>query len=213
MAIQDSIKVVNGNYSLVMQNNQAYSAKLNTLLKGLPKRVLGVYAATALHNAQQLSVTKHDSSRAAANWNLQVGNSPIPQHLDPGAYGTSPIGQRGDAGSHAKRVMDYKRQFWNYYKRHGAMIPKKGGVLWSAIGVGKAGTAPVVRLYNPVFSLKFDHYAKNAFVGAPGEVSEMIKRASGGGVPLSELSRTAIPNLVRELARELRWKYAEGSIK
>jgi hypothetical protein len=101
------------------QHNQIVSANLKLSMASVPKFLLGAYAATALDTAVRL--TKHDSSRFAANWNLSVGKQgplndgnpdPIKYNESGESFGT--IGTKGDAKRFFIRVLTAKRMYYGY---------------------------------------------------------------------------------------------------
>jgi hypothetical protein len=209
-AIKGSVNFGKGGYALVVKKNSAYAEKLNTLLKGLPKKALAVYAATALDNA--IRHTKHDSSRAAANWNLEFGNGGVPTTWNPSLYGTHPVGQRGSGGTYEMATIAYKANFYGYSAEGEFKVPTATGKISKMIGVGQKGTAPVVRLYNPIFSPESLTYAKHAFpYGAP-DLTDAILSGAGGGVALSKVSKEFMPNYIRDLGRRIRTAAFTGTI-
>ena len=139
-----------------LRNNGIYVANLTAALRGLPKDIAGALAATALMMA--VDSTKHDSSRAAANWDLAVsGKMAVRTNLDPLMYGESGdrfgrIGKKGTAGRAASLVRSYKKMFYGLRQvpgMPGLWQAARGGILYEALGIGQAGT-PRVDLYNPI---------------------------------------------------------------
>lgn len=189
---------------LALKQNQAYCHKLNNLLKSIPKKALGVYAASALDVA--IRATKHDSSRAGANWNLSFGAAMPPVSWDPANYGTAPAGQRGDKGANREETLQYKAMHYGYSGASDLKTPQPGGILHVKLGIGKLGTAPTVLLYNPIFSPgeKTALYAQHAFGGGEAGVGEEVFKGEVKA-KLSELPSTFAPVLIHEMAEQVRW--------
>lgn len=171
----------------VHRRNQQYSDKLSALFIGLPRRALATAAATALHRA--ISETRHDSSRAGANWDLAIGTGSVPTEWNPAEYRqpmtrggqSSPaIGTRYDAGRHRTMVLEYKAAFYGYQPGPGGLqIPIDGGRLSRLLDVQPASAGflsrsfsaikhfisltPEVRLYNPIYSARWGMYPVSAF--------------------------------------------------
>jgi len=145
-----------GNYSLALRNNGIFVANLSNDLRGLGKDVIGALAATSLLTA--IDATKHDSSRAAANWDIAVsGRLPIRTNLVPLKYGErgdrfGKIGTKHSAGQAARIVRFYKQTYYGLQPVVGARNlwqVNRNGVLFNALGLGKQGT-PMVELFNPI---------------------------------------------------------------
>ena len=154
-----------GSYSLnlrekgaseALKNNGIFVANLSNDLRGLGKDVIGALAATSLLTA--IDATKHDSSRAAANWDLAVsGRFPVRTSLSPLRYlehGASfgKIGTKHSAGQAARIVRFYKQTYYGLQPVVGARNlwqVNRSGVLFNALGLGKQGT-PRVELFNPI---------------------------------------------------------------
>jgi hypothetical protein len=210
-SVRGSINWSKGSLRLVVKQNEVYAEKLNTLMKGLPKQVLGAYAATALNNA--IEMTKHDSSRAGANWALLFGNTAPPNSLNPKSYGSYPIGERDDHEANKAVTLKYKQDVYGYYAKYGVMIPKKDGWIYRALKIGEKGTAPVVRLYNPVITPELLRYAQNAFPSQDmSAISSSVLAGAGGGINMANMSRQFLPQLIREISAEMKTKHAQGKI-
>jgi hypothetical protein len=166
--------------------------KMTTFLFGLGKEALAEMAAASLDLAvkpQPEGGTKHDSGRAAANWDLLIGGgnpfSRSTSQLDPdvtpaAAYG---VGERGSKGAvSASAVPKIKAAAYGYTVSGNQVAVTNGGWLHQAIGVGKPGT-PQVALFNPIlFAIKAPDgsgktYAENAFPGLDAAMSSIDKKA------------------------------------
>lgn len=201
---------VRGTKHMAYRNNDMYAEKLGTFIKGLPKAVLGAYAATALNNA--ILETFYDSSRAGANWNLKIGNAPPPTNWDPKKYKEFPVGERGtwSEKSH-KDTLNYKAFIYGYKTVNGFQVPIKGMFLHASLGIGVKGTAPRVVLYNPIFSPEYMPYVKNAFGSSSEEILTRIARGEKG-VPIDQIDKSFLPLYIQELASEIKKAHASGRI-
>lgn len=197
MAIRSSVKLVGKGVTATIRENEMYIHNLKQYLYGIPKKAAGVVAATMLHKAMDREKTVHDSSRAAANWNLVFGSSPPPAEWDPKVYNQHPIGDRGDNGKNAAAVMEYKQGYYGYHWDGKFATPKEGGKIHSALRVGKGGSLPQIHLYNPIFTAQSD-YTKNAWGESNADASVLA------GVVLSEVSQDFMPKYLHELARRLK---------
>ena len=149
---------------LAQKHNAMYTANLKIALDGLPKYVIGTFAATVLDKA--VRVTKHDSGRFAANWNLSFGSSnpdPVPSPLIYGETGPKfgSIGEKGDQ-KFRLAVMMAKRTYYGYRKgtgdfmalTKGLLAEKLFGASFSKANKGSPGAytgspPPRIVLYNP----------------------------------------------------------------
>lgn len=189
-----------GGLMATIKANETYIHNLKQYLYGIPKKAAGVVAATLLHkamDAENRKTTVHDSSRAAANWNLVFGASPPPAEWDPKTYNQHPAGGRGDSGLNASAVSEYKQGYYGYKWDGKFAIPNEGGKIHSALRVGQSGALPQIHLYNPIFTPQSD-YTKHAW----GE-----KNADGSllaGVVLSQVSNDYMPKYIHEIAKKLR---------
>ena len=101
------------------QHNQIVSANLKLSMAAVPKFLLGAYAGTALDQA--IRVTKHDSSRFAANWNLAIGQQallnegrPFPHDYNKSDESFGTVGTKGDKRRFFLRVLTAKRMYYGY---------------------------------------------------------------------------------------------------
>lgn len=206
------------NLERAMRNNELFAMNLKQGLEAIPKKVLGVLAATALDRS--IRKTKHDSSRAAANWDLSIGGYGLRQDLSPSSYKQSgaswgSIGERYDAGAFEATVLGAKALFYGYGEsgKGGAgesvfLEPEKGGRLASSLRIGQSGEAPSVYLFNPVMSManarmdKSGHtYAYNAFFGSEAgpDVAQSTVQLVGNGY---------VPYLVKQINQQVKWAFA-----
>jgi hypothetical protein len=151
-----------------IKNNNAVFLALTRQVQRLGKKTLAAMSAAALDGAMESDSTKHDSSRAAANWHLVVGGQTpygsVSSGLNPSEYEDArfDIGKRGDEGKKKPDVINQKRHAYAYEGSGTATRATQGGWLYDAIGVGKSGT-PGVHLYNAVTT--DPKYARNALPG------------------------------------------------
>jgi hypothetical protein len=199
------------------KNNELFAANLKDGLKAMPKLVLGVTAATALDRA--IRETKHDSSRAAANWDLSFGGSGVRTSLSPSAYGERPAGQRGDRGTNENVVLAHKVMYYGYAPVDGGsglFEPEAGMRLYKSLRIGLSGEAPAVILFNPVMNIDNarrdggpEHggntYAYNAFYGEQGDIV-------GTGAVTSLVGNGYIPVMVKEISQQVRWATANKKL-
>lgn len=168
-------KLSHGQYRAIDEDNKLFLMNFSAALKGAGKLALGVAAAEGLHMAIT-EATKHDSSRAAANWDLGFRGN-VRQTLQPARYGENPAGFRGDEGMNKERVWAYKTMVYGIEKKSTNFgrwwAPIEGQRLWSELGIGQLGGTPRVDLYNPLLGnvvARADGqgrtYAYNAFGGS-----------------------------------------------
>jgi len=130
---------------------------------GYAKAIQAEIVAIALDNA--IINTHKDSGRAAANWNLSIGTSPIPEQLDPSKYYQTgdkfgKIYGRGDGiGDDDITARKAKGSYYGY--RANASC-SENGYLYEVLGVKKKGGIKTVFIYNPVLTI--GKYAGNARV-------------------------------------------------
>lgn len=202
-----------------IRNNELFAMNLKQGLDAVPKKVLGVFSVTALDRA--IRKTRHDSSRAAANWDLSVGGHGFREALSPARYGESgsswgAIGERYDAGAYEAAVLGAKALFYGYGEAASGLgggepiflEPEKGGFISSSLRLGQSGEAPTVYLFNPVMSManaRMDRagrtYAYRAFSGeeAGPEVVQSTVQMIGS---------TYIPYLVKQINQQVKWAFA-----
>ena len=143
-----------GNIRADMAKNGIFVANLSASIRSVPKYVTAALAANSL--AHVILATKHDSSRAAANWKLSVSGVGLHPFLDPSDYheaGPSwgAIGGRGDLGANAEAVMQYKMMYYGISKSASSTLFEvdKGGRIFNQLGVGQQGNYRI-DLFNPV---------------------------------------------------------------
>lgn len=144
---------------VVLAKNDLFTANLTAAIRGFGKHALGALAAEALHMAI-MDGTKHDSSRAAANWDLAFSGRNMRTNLDPAHYMNSsrkgedtslaPIGFRGDDGANKQAVWDYKQMVYGIQHANGFYSAKKGGWIRDELGIGLPNQPPRVELFNPI---------------------------------------------------------------
>ena len=188
-----------GNIREAMAKNGIFVANLSASLRSVPKYVTAALAANSLVNV--ILATKHDSSRAAANWNLSVSGVGLHTFLDPAYYheageswGT--IGGRGDLGANEETVLRYKMMYYGISKSASSTLFEvdKGGRIFNQLGVGQQGNYRI-DLFNPILgdlnprragANQTGHtYAYYAFDGEDAEVFtpglEEVRESIGNG--------------------------------
>jgi hypothetical protein len=210
-----------GNIDEDLKENGIYVANITAAIKSVPKYVLGALAANALLQVISMG-TKHDSSRAAANWDLAISSyAPVRTYLHPLAYGESSptfgrIGEKGSAGEFKGQVLRYKQTFYGIGPVPGGVYQAKpGGLLYNAMGIGKQGT-PRVDLFNPIAGdlnqrRAGDHYvgktyAYYAFRGAMDSTLPGLEKAH------QDIGNGYIPYLLQSLATFIKGRHAKGAI-
>jgi hypothetical protein len=197
-----------GSLSVAKNANNLYAANLSALMSGMGKQLLGAFASEVLMEAI-LHGTKHDSSRAAANWDLSLSGSGMHTGLIPHDYGTNPIGKKGDEGAYKYITLEYKRMVYGINDYGDFFTPKEGGMLHTALGIGKSGSAPRVELFNPIMSPNQERrqgwgedrgtgatYAFNAFFG--GQPIQMLEVNAQ-----SRIGNAFIPWMIARINRQL----------
>lgn len=181
------------NVSAELKKNEMLAQRLCSALSRIPRKTLGVYAATALDIA--VKATKIDSARAAANWNLSFGSYSPDSSWNPAAYegsvnGMGTIGKRGDrqAGiEHRERILGYKAYYYGYDKEASYKVPIKGGYIDRMLRISETSsgfgrllslfqTSPVVTLYNPITSN--EKYMINAGIRAAEDIADETNAAA-----------------------------------
>ena len=203
---------------LAQKKNEMLAANLKASMHGMPKRALGIFAASVLDMA--IKETLHDSSRFAANWELSFGTNNLREKVFPFEYGqTTPsagtIGSRESGGAARDAVTGAKQVYYGYSPANstGISIVNEGGRIYEWLNLGgnwlkrTLSPAPKVQLYNPL--LRGDamwkdggghSYAFNALKGIEGGgalfagADEMTQRV-GNAVVLMEILR--LQNIVR----------------
>ena len=150
-------------YRRAVKNNEAFFVSLTRAVYRSGKVVAGTMAARALVAA--MDNTYHDSSRAAANWELEVDGANARGHKSdtfmPDTYGdsSSAIGWRDSAGEYKGMVIGRKKTNYGITGKGTDAVMGKGGWLWRAIRVGEKGT-PAIKLWSPLGMIPA--YARNA---------------------------------------------------
>lgn len=150
----------------IVRANKFYVENLKTALYAIPKYAAGSLAASALDAAVML--TKHDSGRFAANWNLSL-NGRIPDKMpDPLRYETSgpkfgALNKRGSRKFNLAVIMA-KRAYYGYKPGTQGFMQITNGRLAAALykglsnaegtkinirGANRGGATPKILLYNP----------------------------------------------------------------
>jgi hypothetical protein len=153
------------NFAAIRNHNAAFIAQVSAGLNRLPAELLAVYAVNVLELAVSKAVTKHDSSRFAANFDLMFDRDSYRAHLQPAKYGDH-IGKKGDSGKYFLAVLMAKRRHYGYKKgRSGILEFTKTGMIANKMrlpeatvhaetkgGYAKLKTVPTVELFNPIMS-------------------------------------------------------------
>jgi len=153
------------NFEAIRKHNSAFIANVTAGLNRIPAELTAVYAVNVLELAISKAVTKHDSSRFAANFDLMFDRDSYRAHLQPSQYGDH-IGQKGDSGRYFLAVLMAKRRHYGYKKgrsgilefdRRGMIankmrLPEAGTHTETKGGYAKLKTVPTVELFNPIMS-------------------------------------------------------------
>ena len=186
---------------LAIRSNQTVIKRLTNEFKKLGKRTLGIGAAAALEAAMTAPATKHDSSRAAANWDINIaGKNPYRRlniQIAPKYYANHQehgprekrvyeIGKRGDKGKNAGNVRSRKRKRYGYLKGGkdggGAKVKvAEGSWIFNNLEINKPGRK-AVHLFNPIMG-RIPDYAENAFPGYAEFRSNVLGRIIGSAKP------------------------------
>ena len=189
------------------KRNKKYLLNVRKGLDDLSKNLLATLAANALNHAitaAPAGPTVHDSSRFAANWDLSLKAGAIRVAIDPAKYlqaGESygAVGKKGDGGKYKDAVKSAKAAFYGYTaSSHGHVEVIVGGRIHAALGVGKAGAAPSVYLYNPIIG-RIGPYTKNALGGHDISVSPGLRTS----MPY-EVGKKALGVSLTKLYRDLK---------
>lgn len=156
-----------GAYALALKNNQMYAQHLSRSIAGTGKKVANVFAASALR--QVVEATVHDSSRAAANWDLAFSGMGLRDFWAPMRYNTPPIGERGSSGSQKQAVIAWKMDWYAIEPMAGGLYrPTTGGRMAQFSRMCGAGAGASLQLFNPILNKatpKAELYARYAFSG------------------------------------------------
>lgn len=141
-------------------HNQAIANSLRAEMVGFAKQIQARAASFAMKAA--VEETHRDSGRAAANWSLSFGTKAVDEAWSPAKYGDEipvggQVGQRGD-GVGSSGILAAKGSYYGFNGSTGE--PEPEGYLETMLGVGKAGQAKTVFLYNPI--LNTDIYKERA---------------------------------------------------
>jgi hypothetical protein len=184
-----------------LRHNNTLFASLTNAVSGLGKKTLAAASAAALSGAMTNRNTKHDSSRAAANWDLEVGHSnpygkSVSGGLNPSQYHDQEfgVGGRGDQGSNQGQVAEIKAQRYGYSGYGANTTVSENSWLYNALGVGQKGR-PAVYLFNPVSTVK--GYAENALTGAAQVASTLAPGAKAAGKIAAFEEARRISGLIR----------------
>jgi hypothetical protein len=217
------IKQVKGGHALALDKNEVFVANLTSALYEIPKRLVGALAATTLTKA--IYATKHDSSRAGANWDLALFGENIRHTLSPSVYEQPlgfgmAIGKKGSMGANTEYVVFYKHMFYGIDNGAGGwQEPFKGGLLYDAIGIGNRTSIPKIELYNPIIGANpatarrsgGSHdkatYAFNAFYGGLEAVMPDMKASA------DQIGNGYLPHLIMKLNRALTTAKATGTFR
>lgn len=213
------LKYGRGGYKTVVKQNEMFIMNLTQGLKDMPRQILNIAAAEALDMAVNEG-TKHDSSRAAANWDLELPARPIRHTMAPYSYGEHPAGQRYDAGANKQAVWEYKKMVYGIEMTktpYGSwMQGKEGQALASSI----SSSTSQVSLYNPIMGTYArkegaDHsgntYAYNAFYFDDPELGLLTNKLSS--TIIQKIGNGFIPGAISYLNATLRTGHANLSRK
>lgn len=191
---------------VTFKKNRMFMENLKNGVKAVNKQMLGAFAAQGLHN--MVMSTHHDSSRAAANWNLSFGATMPQQTWDPAEYkgsvnGVGAIGDRGEKRGETgqdKLISEYKGMYYGYHEWNGKMLPTPGGKIWNALGIGKSGNPPKVIIYNPIMNPSMGRYPEHAF-----DMGVDLKGKGSKTMPLDDLRTGLLPKLLRDTLLQIKF--------
>jgi hypothetical protein len=193
MAYQDRLRAAT-------RRNETLFKSLKAEVQGLGKKVLGDMIAASLAEAMR-NGTKHDSSRAAANWDVQVGGAnPYGRsttELAPKEYHDTEyqIGGRGSGGSEKGGAIAEKLHRYGCDSTSNPERMIQGGWLWSALKIGESGNIQA-HLFNPV--TQYGPYGDNAIKGLE-ELRRSVAKKAKTGADLAAFRAT------KEIAKKLRF--------
>ena len=200
MAYQDRLRTA-------VRRNETLFKSLKAEVPGLGKKVLGGMVAAALAEAMR-NGTKHDSSRAAANWDVNVGNANpygrTTTELAPKEYNdtTYQIGTRGSDGNEANNAIAEKLHRYGCDSKTNPETMLQGGWLWDALKIGKPGNVQA-HLFNPVTRL--GPYGDNAIIGLE-ELRSSVKDKVRNGADLAAFKA------VKDIAIKFRFPVTYASV-
>jgi hypothetical protein len=187
----------------VFRRNHMFAMNFKKQMGSVTKQVMGTAIAYALHKA--VLATYHDSSRAAANWNIAFGGTAPAQTWYPDEYletgsNFGSIGEKGSkrgesGGDYA--IAGYKSFYYGYEADGGSGVTlSKGGRIWKELGIGEFKTPPKVIIYNPIFDPAFGPYPTRAFGSAIPKVWEDELFPQSG--PLRSKIAGMLPGLIHD---------------
>jgi len=210
-------------YQLALNKNGVYVANISAALRGIPKRVVGALAATTLVEA--INATKHDSSRAAANWELALFREKIRTTLSPAHYEQENprwgvTGSKGDKGFLRDVVLDYMKMWYGIAPGVGKWYePNPKGLLGDALGIHDFSPTPTIELFNPI--LGSAHLTRGA--GGDHSGSSYAYYAFSGGDPQSFMAGLGnakqligngyLPHLIKQLASQIKGSNTRGTFR
>lgn len=187
----------------VFRRNHMFAMNFKKQMGSVTKQVMGTAIAYTLHKA--VLATYHDSSRAAANWNIAFGGTAPAQIWDPKKYLESgpsfgTIGEKGDKRGEAgldQAIAGYKSFYYGYEADGGFGVTlSKGGRIWTELGIGEFKTPPKVIIYNPIFDPVYGPYPTRAFGSdIPKQWADDLSAQSG---PLRSKIAGMLPGLIHD---------------
>ena len=152
----------------IEKKNEGFFQSMISAIHKSGKVVAGTMAAEALITA--MNNTKHDSSRAAANWEINVGGvNPVghdPTVLNPEKYedASAAIGTRHSEGAFKGRAIGRKKVRYGIKGKAGQDVTLgENGWLWRALEIGLSREKPEIILWSALGDSKQVKYRKNAF--------------------------------------------------
>ena len=209
-------------YQLALDKNGVFVANISAALRGIPKRVVGALAATALVEA--VEKTKHDSSRAAANWQIAIHGSKVRSTLEPARYEEEGdrwgiTGQKGDKGFLRDVVLSYMRTYYGISPGVGKWYePDANGLLGYDLAAHRFSRTPKIELFNPILGTAIRRRS-----GAKHDGHTYAYYAFGGRDTQSFMAGLSnsrelvgngyLPHLIKKLASQLKASNTRGVFK
>ena len=177
-----------------IKHNTSLFDRLRKAVVGEAPKFAAVASAAALYSAMN-EYTVHDSSKAAANWDLQVnGSNPYGKstsQIEPGAYAdkvpsyssTYGIGNRGDSGVNAEAVINIKAHKYGFVAGGSNVVTlAKGGWLFNSV---KGNKNSIIYLFNPIGKYgPYRHSAIPDFSSFAAQLEAMALKSANGYKPI-----------------------------
>lgn len=162
--------------SAIKHNTNLFD-RMRKAVVGESAKLAAVASAATLYSAMD-AYTVHDTSNAAAHWDLQINGS-TPSGSRPDQIPSSPhgVGPRYSAGAYKEDAIAKKAQRYGFNPVGGSKVVEvpKGSWLFNAV----KGSNPQISLFNPVGGIP--RYKDNAFPDIASFTSQVRAMALGAG--------------------------------